>query len=95
MAVSGDGQAVQFSTMTLENARKAKVSMENFYENLLIQDRDRSNRFGNLSDWFRYSLVLYTCMYIYSGGRSWSSRWKRWVSRLKRLVGVVSLQLMK
>ena len=34
-----------FSTTTLENARKAKVTLENFYENLLIQDRDRSNRF--------------------------------------------------
>ena len=37
-----------FSTQTKENARKAKVSMENFYENLLIQERDRSNRLGKL-----------------------------------------------
>ena len=28
-----------FSTTTMENARKAKVSMEQFYENLLIQVR--------------------------------------------------------
>ena len=34
-----------YSTTTLENARKAKVSVENFYENLLIQDRDRTNRY--------------------------------------------------
>lgn len=37
-----------FSTTTLENARKAKVTLENFYENLLIQDRDRSNRWNKL-----------------------------------------------
>ena len=30
---------VNFSTTTMENARKAKVSMEQFYENLLIQVR--------------------------------------------------------
>ena len=36
-----------YSTATLESARKAKVSVENFYENLLIQDRDRSNRYNN------------------------------------------------
>ena len=43
-AMSAD-QVSQFSTNTLENARKAKVTLENFYENLLVQDRDRSNRF--------------------------------------------------
>lgn len=32
----------------MENARKAKVSMEQFYENLLIQDRDRTNRWRKL-----------------------------------------------
>ena len=37
-----------FSTTTMENARKAKVSMEQFYENLLIQDRDRTNRWRKL-----------------------------------------------
>lgn len=37
-----------FSTSTLENALRARVSMENFYENLLIQDRDRSNRWEKL-----------------------------------------------
>jgi hypothetical protein len=37
-----------YSTSTLENALRAKVSMENFYENLLIQDRDRSNRWTKL-----------------------------------------------
>ena len=37
-----------YSTSTLENALKAKVSMENFYENLLIQDRDRNNRWTKL-----------------------------------------------
>ena len=47
---SGSGQPQSqsggspYSTATLESARKAKVSMETFYENLLIQDRDRSNR---------------------------------------------------
>ena len=35
-----------YSTTTLESARKAKVSMENFYENLLIQEKDRTNRLG-------------------------------------------------
>ena len=44
-AMSADAQVSQFSTNTLENARKAKVTLENFYENLLVQDRDRSNRF--------------------------------------------------
>lgn len=44
-AMSADVQVSQFSTNTLENARKAKVTLENFYENLLVQDRDRSNRF--------------------------------------------------
>ena len=43
--MSADVQVPQFSTNTLENARKAKVTLENFYENLLVQDRDRSNRF--------------------------------------------------
>ena len=43
--MSADVQVSQFSTNTLENARKAKVTLENFYENLLVQDRDRSNRF--------------------------------------------------
>ena len=33
-----------YSTTTLESARKAKISMETYYENLLIQDRDRTNR---------------------------------------------------
>ena len=37
-----------FSTATLESARKAKVTMENFYDNLLIQERDRSNRWRKL-----------------------------------------------
>ena len=37
-----------FSNTTMENARKAKVSMEQFYENLLIQDRDRTNRWRKL-----------------------------------------------
>ena len=55
--MSGDSQVVQFSTMTLENARKAKVSMENFYENLLVQDKDRNNRSGNLSDWLFVLLI--------------------------------------
>lgn len=40
--------APSFSTTTMENARKAKVSMEQFYENLLIQDRDRTNRWRKL-----------------------------------------------
>ena len=40
--------APNFSTTTMENARKAKVSMEQFYENLLIQDRDRTNRWRKL-----------------------------------------------
>lgn len=40
--------APSFSNTTMENARKAKVSMEQFYENLLIQDRDRSNRWKKL-----------------------------------------------
>ena len=40
-----------FSDTTLESARKAKVSTENFYENLLIQDRDRTNRLPYW-DWF-------------------------------------------
>lgn len=37
-----------YSASTLENAVRARVSMENFYENLLIQDRDRSNRWKKL-----------------------------------------------
>ena len=37
-----------YSTSTLENALRAKVSMENFYENLLLQDRDRNNRWAKL-----------------------------------------------
>ncbi|CAI8049434.1 Serine/threonine-protein kinase 38-like [Geodia barretti] len=51
MASSEGGQATTsslYSTSTLESARKAKVSMETFYENLLIQDRDRSNRWKKL-----------------------------------------------
>ena len=40
--------APSFSNTTMENARKAKVSMEQFYENLLIQDRDRTNRWRKL-----------------------------------------------
>ena len=42
------GQAGSYSTTTLENALRAKVSMENFYDNLLIQDRDRNNRWRKL-----------------------------------------------
>jgi serine/threonine kinase 38 len=37
-----------FSATSLENARKAKVSTQNFYENLMIQDRDRTNRWKKL-----------------------------------------------
>lgn len=37
-----------YSTSTLENALRAKVSMENYYENLLLQDRDRNNRWTKL-----------------------------------------------
>ncbi len=37
-----------YSSTTLENALRAKVSMENFYENLLVQDRDRNNRWKKL-----------------------------------------------
>ncbi len=37
-----------YSTFTLQNALKAKVSMENFYENLLVQDKDRRKRWKKL-----------------------------------------------
>lgn len=37
-----------YSNSTLENALRAKVSMENFYENLLVQDKDRTNRWKKL-----------------------------------------------
>ena len=37
-----------YSSSTLENALRAKVSMENFYDNLLVQDRDRVNRWTKL-----------------------------------------------
>lgn len=44
-----DAVAAQpYSTSTLENALRAKVSMENFYDNLLVQDRDRVNRWTKL-----------------------------------------------
>lgn len=46
--MSGAEASPSFSTTTMENARKAKVSMEQFYENLLIQDRDRTNRWRKL-----------------------------------------------
>jgi len=39
-----------YPSTTLENALRAKVSMENFYENLLIQDRDRNNRWKKLEN---------------------------------------------
>ena len=45
MAVDG---SQTFSNSTLESARKAKLTMENFYDNLLIQDKDRSNRWRKL-----------------------------------------------
>lgn len=45
MAVDS-GQA--FPKSTLESARKAKLTMENFYDHLLIQDRDRTNRWRKL-----------------------------------------------
>ena len=45
--------ASPYSTATLESARKAKVSMENFYENLLIQDRDRTNRLDAAKRYYR------------------------------------------
>ena len=38
-----------FSSVTLENARKAKMSTESFYENLLVQARDRNNRYVEYS----------------------------------------------
>ncbi len=41
-----DGQV--FPKSTLESARKAKLTMENFYDNLLVQDRDRTNRWKKL-----------------------------------------------
>ena len=71
--MAGEGQVamMQFSTMTLENARKAKVSMENFYENLLVQDRDRSNRFGN-----PVRLVLLLIVHLYKLV-CFFSRWKK------------------
>ena len=37
-----------FSNNTLESARKAKLTMENFYDNLLIQEKDRTNRWRKL-----------------------------------------------
>ncbi len=37
-----------FPKSTLESARKTKLTMENFYDNLLIQDRDRTNRWRKL-----------------------------------------------
>ena len=37
-----------YPSATLENALRAKVTMENFYENLLVQDRDRNNRWKKL-----------------------------------------------
>lgn len=40
--------AQAYSTSTLENALRAKVTMENFYDNLLVQDRDRINRWTKL-----------------------------------------------
>ncbi len=46
--MSGAEAASSFTTTTMENARKAKVSMEQFYENLLILDRDRTNRWRKL-----------------------------------------------
>ena len=39
---------VPFSPLTVENARRAKVTIDNFYENLLVQDRDRTNRWKKL-----------------------------------------------
>ena len=45
MAVDG---SQTFSNNTLESARKAKLTMENFYDNLLIQDKDRTNRWRKL-----------------------------------------------
>lgn len=48
MSEASTGQQGSYSTSTLENALRAKVSMENFYENLLIQDRDRNNRWRKL-----------------------------------------------
>ncbi len=41
-----DGQA--FPKSTLESARKAKLTMESFYDHLLVQDRDRTNRWKKL-----------------------------------------------
>ena len=48
MSEACTGQQGSYSTATLENGLRAKVSMENFYENLLIQDRDRTNRWKKL-----------------------------------------------
>ena len=42
---NGPVDAITFSSNTLKNAQKGKITFENHYENLLIQHRDRTNRF--------------------------------------------------
>lgn len=41
---NGPVDAITFSSTTLKNAQKGKITFENHYENLLIQHRDRTNR---------------------------------------------------
>ena len=53
--------ASPYSTATLESARKAKVSMENFYENLLVQDRDRTNRLDTAKRYCRLDVLSALC----------------------------------
>ena len=52
-----------FSATTLENARKAKVSTENFYDNLSVQDRDRTNRYDKYI-MANTPVYIYKCIYI-------------------------------
>lgn len=42
---NGPVDTMTFTSTTLKNAQKGKITFENHYENLLIQHRDRTNRF--------------------------------------------------
>ncbi|TMW47295.1 hypothetical protein DOY81_007631 [Sarcophaga bullata] len=48
MSSSADGSSIRFSDHTLDKATKAKVTLENYYSNLVTQYGERKQRLAKL-----------------------------------------------
>ena len=85
MAVTTEAMP-NFSTTTMENARKAKVSMEQFYENLLIQvgGQNRVGKYYCRCGKNYWLIILFRIAIEPTVGESLNCPWKIWLCLKKR-----------